>query len=187
LKPNFLFDANLLGLLMVVVSFVVELILEDLIFALLCDLLLLLELLIRFLEVVVDVARVVPSSGAVVLAPLHETEPAEAELAFLTSHVHTALVLLDETLALGTRLGVGLDPGEVLAVAALLLLPDANHGAGGWQMVFVLAGEAEGVAALAVDCILDRVHRLFSHVIAPFLRTPFDVLILICHLLAVPC
>ena len=128
---------------MIIVPLVVELIFENLVFTLFRNLLLLLEFLIGLLQVVINVAGVVSSRGATVLAPLGETKPAEAELALLTGHVHTALILLDQALALGARLGVGLDPGEVLAVTALLLLPDADHGAGSWQMVLELAGKAE--------------------------------------------
>ena len=63
------------------------------------------------------------------LAPLCEAEPAEVELALLAGHVHTALVLLDQTRALWTRLGIGFDPSQILAVATLLFFPNPNHAA----------------------------------------------------------
>lgn len=171
---------------MIIVPFIVELIFKNFIFALLGYLFLLLEFLICFLKVVINITGIVSSSPAVMLAPLHKTEPAEAKLALLARHVHTALVLLDQALTLGARLRVGFDPREVLAVCALLLLPDADHGAGGWQVVLVLAREAERVAAFAIDGVFYCVYCFFGHVLATFLRTPFDVLVLICHLLAMP-
>ena len=171
---------------MIIVPLVVELIFENFIFALFGYFFLLLELLVGLLKVVINVASIVASGPAVVLAPLHKTEPAEAELALLARHVHTPLVFLDQALALGARLRVGFDPGEVLAVAALLLLPDAHHRAGGWQVVLVLAREAERVTALAIHCVFYRVNSLFRHVFATFLRTPLDILVLIRHLLAMP-
>lgn len=171
---------------MIIVPLVVELIFENFIFALFGYLFLLLEFLVRFLEVVVDVASIVASGATVVLAPLHEAEPAEAELALLAGHMHTALVLLDQALALGARLRVGFDPREVLAVSALLLLPDADHRAGGWQVVLVLAREAERVTTLAINGVLYCIYCFFRHVLATFLRTPLDILVLIGHLLAMP-
>jgi hypothetical protein len=61
------------------------------------------------------------------LAPLCEAEPTKVELAVLASHVHTTLILLDETRALGTRFGIGFDPSQILAIATLLFFPDSNH------------------------------------------------------------
>ena len=119
------------------------------------------------------------------LAPLTETEPAELVLTLLASHMHTSLVLLDETLALWTRLGIGLDPSQVLAIT-LLFFPYFNHGTSCWQVVLIFTRKAERVPAFAVHDIFERVNSFFCHVVAAFLRAPLDVLVLIGHLLTMP-
>ena len=53
-------------------------------------------------------------------------------------------------------------------------------------MVLVLTREAVGKPAFALDCVFESVYCFLSHIIASFLRTPFDIFVLICHLLAVP-
>jgi hypothetical protein len=109
-----------------------ELVLQYFVFALLSYLFLLLEFLVAFFEIVINVTRIVTASTTVMLAPFAKTKPAEAKLALLASHVHTALVLFNQACTLWTWLGIGLDPREILTITALLFFPDTHHGAGCW-------------------------------------------------------
>ena len=54
-------------------------------------------------------------------------------------------------------------------------------------MLFVLTVEAVGKTALAVDYIFDSEHGFLRNEITALLWAPSQVLILIRHLLAVPC
>jgi hypothetical protein len=56
-------------------------------------LLLILELRVCLLKDIVDIASVVPASARVVLGPLSQASPTEAEVAFLAGHVIAPLVL----------------------------------------------------------------------------------------------
>ena len=81
---------------MIIVSFVVELVFQNLVLTLLLDLLLLLKLLVVLLKAIINVTSVVASGRLIVLGPLSETKPTETMLALLTSHVHTPLVLFNK-------------------------------------------------------------------------------------------
>lgn len=142
LELLFLLDAYLFGPLMVIEPLVMELVLQYFVFALLCNLFLLLEFIVVLLEIIVDVASIVPTSGASMLFPIGEAEPTEFMATLLARHVHTALVLFNEARTLGARLRVGLDPSDILAIAALLLLPDLDHGASRWKVILIFAGKA---------------------------------------------
>ena len=185
-KFDFLLFANFFRFLMIIISFVVELVLEDFVLALLRYFLLLFEFLVGFFKVVVNVTGVVPASAAVVLAPLGKAKPTEAVLALLASHMHAALVLLDQTRAFRARFRVGLNPGKILAITALLLLPDAHHGASRRQVILILTREAERIATFTINSVFNRVNCFFCHVLTPFGWAPLDVFVLIGHLLAVP-
>lgn len=171
---------------MIIIPFIVKLIFQNLIFWLFGYFLSFLEFLIALFQVIIDITRIVPSSGASMLAPLLEAEPAKVVVAFLTLHVHTPLIFLDQAGAFGTRLGVSFYPSNVFAITALFFHPDFDHGAGWWKMVLVLTREAVGKLAFALDCVFESVYCFLSHIIASFLRTPFYIFVLICHLLAVP-
>ena len=90
--------------------------------------------------------------------PGPEADPAEVRLAglVLADHVIAAAVLLDGGLALGALLGVGVDPVGRLGVVVALLDPLADERAPHRVVPVLAAGEAERVAALALD--RPRVH-----------------------------
>ena len=71
-----------------------------------------------------------------------------------------AAVLLDGGLALGALFRVGVDPVGRLGVVITLLDPLADEGALDWVVPVLGAGEAEGVATLAL-------HRAAVHVADP--------------------
>ena len=89
---------------------------------------------------VVPVALVVAPRGVAMVLPRPAAHPAEVVAAGLARHVVAPLVLLDGGAALWALLGVGQDPGRVLAFAHQLLLPQR-------QLCFVSRGrerEREG-------------------------------------------
>ena len=124
---------------------------------------------------VIDVACIVTSRVASVLAPLHQTKPAEAMAAGSTGHMVASLVLFSEALALRARLRVGLDPGNILTRVSFFSLPKLNLFAGGRLVVFSFALEAVGVSAFAGDYIKHtKATKLYS-VLTALPWTPLQV------------
>lgn len=134
----------------------------------------------------VHVASVVSARGTAMLAPIREAEPAKVVSAIAARHVIAALVLLDKALALRARFRVRFDPGHVLAGVLLLEEPERNLVAGGRLMVFLLALEAEGASAEAVDHIYHAEGAELHDVLARLHGTPLHTFIEIGELLAVP-
>jgi hypothetical protein len=98
---------------MINISLIMKLILEDIIFA-------------QFGNFILLFMAIVYITGFM-LAPICEAEPTKFKMAVLASHVHTTVILLDETRALGTRFGIGFYPSQILAIVTLLFFPDSNH------------------------------------------------------------
>lgn len=146
---------------------------------------LLLELIcvLLFLELV---ALIIASCGLIVLFPRAETHPAELILTNVALHVVAASALLygPLTFLVGTHLRVYNDPGEVLALRAILLLPLLEHFTVSWPVLLVATLEAEGVAAKAVhdgaNCVL-LVYDLHGVVAVLGVRAPFDTPVVICE------
>mmetsp|Transcript_40336 Transcript_40336/g.61549 ORF Transcript_40336/g.61549 Transcript_40336/m.61549 type:complete len:337 (+) Transcript_40336:455-1465(+) len=171
---------------MVGVAFVVELVLEQFILALFDDVLLALEVLVLLLLLVEDVARVVSAGRGPVLRPLDLAQPAEVVLALLAGHVVAALVLLDARRALRAGLGVRSQPSHVLSVAGLLEKPLLLEEAGRWLVLFLVALEAEGESAAALDEVLDFKLGDVDHLVALFVWTPVELPVEVSELLDVP-
>ena len=85
--------------------------------------------------------------------PRPETHPAEVcpTADVPADHVVAPAVLLDGSLALGALLGVGRDPVGGLRVVVALLDPPLDERAADGVVPVLGAGEAEEVAALALD------------------------------------
>ena len=84
-----------------------------------------------------------------------KTDPAPfkatATTLFITGHVHAAFVFSEGDLALGARLGVGEDPGKVLALGAVFYQPLVHGVARHGPVRLLLALPAERRAARAGD------------------------------------
>ena len=72
-------------------------------------------------------------------------------LASLTGHVVTTLVLLDRFRTTGTRFGVGHDPGHVLTLVLVLLIPVLHLIAVAWSVSLLATLETELLAAFTHD------------------------------------
>ena len=71
------------------------------------------KLLIVFLKIFINVTSIVSTSARRMFAPLGEAKPAEAVMALLAGHVHTALIFLNETGAFGTRFAISFQPCNI--------------------------------------------------------------------------
>jgi hypothetical protein len=120
------------------------------------------------------------------LCPIGEAQPAKMVQTLLAGHMHTTLVLFYQALAFGTRLGICLHPYDILAIIALLFYPDTHHRTSRWQMVLVFTSKAVGVSTLAVHCVFYCINCFFGQIIAAFVRTPLDILVVVGHLPTMP-
>jgi hypothetical protein len=119
------------------------------------------------------------------LSPIAQTQPAKLKAAALASHVIATLVLFDGFLAVGTLLGVGHDPGNVLALSGILHSPVQSALAIAWAMRLSATLEAEGIAAFADDIFHAEVLVLHA-VVAALVGTPPDILVVISVSFAMP-
>ena len=85
------------------------------------------------------------------LCPGAKTHPTELMLASLTGHVVTTLVLLDCFGTTWTRFGVGHDPGHVLTLVLILLIPVLHLTAVTWSVSLLATLETELLAAFTHD------------------------------------
>ena len=106
--------------------------------------------------------------------PLGEAEPAELELALLADHPIAAGRLLDVSLTVGTRLGVCLDPRQVVFVGLLFLLPHDDLRAVGRLVVLIATSDAKGLPALADYRVIVVKLAQLNQLVAALLRTPLD-------------
>lgn len=187
--PNLvhLFEADLHRLAMVIVSLEMEHVSLQLVFGVLLGLFALREGRVILLALLVEVARVVAAGLRTVLLPWREAQPAEVVLAFLAVHMVTALVLLDVGAALGARLGVGLDPAQVLAVTLLFLQPKVHVVAGRWHMGLLSALDALRRATVALHRVQHAVVADLHKLIAFLVRAPLDIFAIVRELTAMPC
>ena len=109
------------------------------------------EVLIGLLLLLIQVARIVASSFFTMSAPRCQTQPAEMMATISASHMVATLILLNITSTLRTRLGVGLDPHEILRIKLFLLIPLLDLETGCWHVLFLCAGHAILVPALAFN------------------------------------
>jgi hypothetical protein len=108
-------------------------------------------------------------------------------MAFLASHMHTALVLFNQTGTFWTRFAISFQPRDIFWITAFFFLPDFDLITCWWQVILVFTIETEGITAFTFGRLPLNKVRLLNNVIASFLRTPFHILVLICHLFTMPC
>ena len=96
-----------------------------------------------------------------------------------------ALVLFNGLSALRALLGVGHDPGYILALIRVLGLPSLRGGAVARSVRFVATAEAEHVSAFAAHICCSHVQVLHA-VVAALVGAPAHILIIIGEGLAVP-
>lgn len=135
------------------------------------------EVLIGFLLLLIQVARIVASSFFTMSAPRCQTQPAEMMATISASHMVATLILLNIASTLRTRLSVGLDPHEILRIKLFLLVPLLDLETRCWHVLFLCAGHAILVPALAFYPFFGTEGTQFSYVLTIFIRTPLDILV----------
>lgn len=112
------------------------------------------KILVAFLLLLIEVARVVTTCFLTMSAPFGQAQPAEIMTTLPAGHVVATLILLDIGSTLGTRLGVGLDPHQILGVHLLLLVPHHDLVARSRHVRFLLTLSAVRVTTLALNPFL---------------------------------
>ena len=116
------------------------------------------------------------------LLPVSHADPAELIAALGARHVVAALILLDILLALRTGLSVCCDPGDVFRLSTSLLIPCFSCRAIAGLVGEISTDEAEHSSTLAGDIVQHAtIVASFHAKLTLDVRTPFNVLILICE------
>lgn len=169
----------------VVVPFEIKHVLVKLVLGISSLFLLHFHLFVRLLHFLVLVAVIVPSCLLAMFCPVAQTQPAKFKAASLASHVIATLVLFDGFLTVGALLGVGHDPGNVLALSRILHSPTHGDLAVAWTMRFSATLEAERITALANDIFHAEILVLHT-VVTTLVGTPPDILVVISVSFAMP-
>ena len=95
---------------MVLESFKMELVSKYFVLGIFLNLFLGLHLLVHRFKLFINIASIVASGLATMFRPFSKAEPAKSIRTLGASNVVTSLVLLDQSVALGTRFRIGLEP-----------------------------------------------------------------------------
>lgn len=180
------FDANFSWFRMIIVSLIVKNVSLKLIFAVFNDSLFVLKIFVGLFHFFINLACIVASGFGSVKLPFGQTQPAKIMIAFSTSHVHAPLVFFNVGVALWTGFTIGLDPSQIFRIILFFFNPELNKTALSGQMILLATFEAKSVAAPAFHNVVVAVFAFFDDVVASFLRTPLDILVVICKLFTVP-
>lgn len=135
---------------------------------------------------IILIAGIVAPSGRAMLFPRATAKPTKlvtATLHFLsTRHVHATTILFNVLLALGTALGVGHEPLDILRLVAVLVVPGFDGLARGGQMVAnigIRTLETKHKTASTRHRLPSTTSITLDRVFAPWVGAPLHVGVLI--------
>ena len=117
--------------------------------------------------------------------PFAKAKPAKLVRTHFAVHMVTALILLNRFATLWTLFSVCHDPSYVFTLSRVLRLPKISNLAITRPMRFLATSETEWISAFAVYIWLSRI-SVFNAVIAPLVRTPTYILVIISVSFTVP-